>query len=108
MLQLARVPCTELKVGRAFVNGASQSRHLCILLESALDIAGKLNLGVVAEGVETLEDWVLLRELGCGEVQGYFVARPMPGDTLLAWWRANQEHLYRLSREGQSALHTVN
>lgn len=107
MLQLARVPCTELKVDRAFVNGASQSRHLRILLESALDIAGKLNLGVVAEGVETLEDWMLLRELGCGEVQGYFVARPMPGDTLPAWWQANQERLYRLSREGQSALDMV-
>jgi hypothetical protein len=49
MLQLARVPCTELKIDRAFVNGASHNRHLRILLESALDIASKLNLEVVAE-----------------------------------------------------------
>ncbi|MBM7059107.1 EAL domain-containing response regulator [Pseudomonas sp. UL073] len=91
MLQLSRVPCSELKVDRAFVNGASQSAHLRILLESALDIARKLNLRVVAEGVETRADWLLLRELGCGEAQGYFIAKPMPGDAMLAWWRSNRE-----------------
>lgn len=93
LLQLSRVPCTELKVDRAFVNGASQSRHLRILLESALDVASKLGLSTVAEGVETLQDWMLLRDLGCGEVQGYFVAKPMPGDVLLAWWRRNEARL---------------
>jgi EAL domain-containing protein (putative c-di-GMP-specific phosphodiesterase class I)/FixJ family two-component response regulator len=93
MLQLSRVPCSELKVDRAFVNGASQSLHLRILLESALDIARKLNLRVVAEGVETREDWQLLCSLGCGEAQGYFLAKPMPGEALLPWWRANQERI---------------
>ncbi|WP_439886104.1 EAL domain-containing response regulator [Pseudomonas sp. MBLB4123] len=97
MLQLSRMPCTELKVDRAFVNGASQTRHLRILLESTLDIARKLNLNVVAEGVESLEDWQLLRELGCAEAQGYFVAKPMLGDTLPAWWEANKARLQRLA-----------
>lgn len=96
MLQLSRVPCTELKVDRAFVQGASNSQHLRILLESALDIARKLNLKVVAEGVETREDWQLLRELECGEAQGYFIAKPMPGEALLPWWRANQSRLKQL------------
>ena len=76
--------------------GASNSQHLRILLESALDIARKLNLKVVAEGVETREDWQLLRELECGEAQGYFIAKPMPGEALLAWWRANQSRLKQL------------
>ncbi len=96
MLQLSRVPCSELKVDRAFVNGASESMHLRILLESALDIARKLNLKVVAEGVERHEDWLLLRELECAEVQGYFIAKPMPGEALLPWWRANQARLQGL------------
>src|SRR5690606_30386318 len=103
MLQLSRVPCSELKVDRAFVNGASQSLHLRILLESALDIARKLNLRVVAEGVEALEDWRLLRSLGCGEAQGYFLAKPMPGEALLPWWRANRERIEILgSATGQA------
>lgn len=110
MLQLSRVPCTELKVDRAFVNGASHNRHLRILLESALDIAGKLNLEVVAEGVETLDDWMLLRELGCGEVQGYFVAKPMPGDALLPWWHENQQRMQGLGQgqgQGDTVLQTL-
>jgi EAL domain-containing protein (putative c-di-GMP-specific phosphodiesterase class I)/FixJ family two-component response regulator len=96
MLQLSRVPCTELKVDRAFVNGASGNVHLRILLESALDIAHRLKLKVVAEGVETHQDWVLLRELGCDEAQGYFIAKPMPGEALLLWWSANDQRLQRL------------
>lgn len=96
MLQLSRVPCTELKIDRAFVNGASKKQHLRIMLESALDIARKLNLKVVAEGMETREDWQLLRDLECGEAQGYFVAKPMPGEALLSWWRANQARLQAL------------
>jgi EAL domain-containing protein (putative c-di-GMP-specific phosphodiesterase class I) len=96
MLQLSRVPCTELKVDRAFVNGASNSLHLRIMLESALDIARKLNLKVVAEGVETREDWLLLRTLECNEAQGYFIAKPMPGEALLPWWRANRVRLQGL------------
>jgi EAL domain-containing protein (putative c-di-GMP-specific phosphodiesterase class I)/CheY-like chemotaxis protein len=96
MLQLSRVPCTELKVDRAFVNGASESQHLRILLESALDVAGKLGLGVVAEGVENRADWQLLSELGCGEVQGFFIAKPMPGDALLPWWRSNEARVKAL------------
>lgn len=101
MLQLSRVPCSELKVDRAFVNGASENVHLRILLESALDIARRLRLKVVAEGVETLKDWALLRELGCDEAQGYFIAKPMPGEVLLLWWSANEQRLQkRLKPEG--------
>ncbi|MCU1719429.1 EAL domain-containing protein [Pseudomonas sp. 5P_3.1_Bac2] len=99
MLQLARVPCTELKVDRAFVNGASDSHQLRILLESALDIADKLGLGVVAEGVETLADWKLLRNLGCAEVQGFFIAKPMPGEQVLSWLHKHQPHLQALTKE---------
>ncbi|MDF3933761.1 EAL domain-containing response regulator [Pseudomonas citronellolis] len=97
MLQLARIPCTELKIDRAFVNGASHSMHLRILLESALDIARKLSLQVVAEGVETLEDWILLRNLGCGQAQGYLLGRPMPGGELVAWWESNRTRIRQLA-----------
>jgi EAL domain-containing protein (putative c-di-GMP-specific phosphodiesterase class I) len=93
MLQLSRVPCTELKIDRAFVNGAKEAPST---RGSALDIARKLNLKVVAEGMETREDWQLLRDLECGEAQGYFGAMPMPGEALLSWWRANQTRLQAL------------
>ena len=58
--------------------------------EASLDLARKLGLTVVAEGVETVEDWRLLAELGCGMAQGHLVAHPVPGEGLaeaIGKWR---------------------
>ncbi|MBT3702911.1 MAG: EAL domain-containing response regulator [Alphaproteobacteria bacterium] len=83
--QLKRIPFTELKIDRAFVDGAAQDPATRAILESSVDLAKKLEMSVVAEGVERREDWDLVASLGCDLVQGYFVARPMPGDDILAW-----------------------
>lgn len=93
MQQLSRAPFTELKIDRAFVHGAHQRSHLRIMLESTIDMARKLNLIVVAEGVENIEDWALLQALGCELAQGYYVAKPMPGENLLEWYRKHQSRL---------------
>lgn len=97
MLQLEQAACTELKVDRAFVNGASKSKHLRTLLQSALDIAHQRRISVVAEGVENPDDWSLLQKLGCDQVQGHYIAKAMTGDTLMAWWEDNRERLHKIS-----------
>ncbi|RON68804.1 EAL domain-containing protein [Pseudomonas fluorescens] len=99
LLQLSRIPCSELKVDRAFVHGASDNLNLQVLLESAIDTARRLSLKVVAEGVETHKDWMLLRHLECDEAQGYFIARPMPGSALSLWWSANRIRLQKLVKQ---------
>jgi len=83
MQQLSRLPFTELKVDRSFVTGAHARPHLRTMLASAIDMAGRLGLSTVAEGVETAEDWALLSELGCELAQGYLIARPLPAEELL-------------------------
>ena len=85
MQQLARVPYTELKIDQSFVMGAASQARLRIMLESSMDIANRLGLTVVAEGVETREDWDLLQKIGCHKAQGYFIAKPMPADQFLDW-----------------------
>ena len=85
MQQLSRIPFTELKIDRSFVHRAHQREHLRVILQSALDMAHKMSLVTVAEGIETLEDWKLLREFGCDLAQGYFIAKPMPGETFTDW-----------------------
>ncbi|GLS03534.1 transcriptional regulator [Chitiniphilus shinanonensis] len=100
MQQLARIPFTELKIDRSFVSGASDRHHLRVILQSALDMANRLNLVTVAEGVETIEDWRLLQDFGCALGQGYLIARPMPGDDLPTWLRQHTQHL-RALREGR-------
>lgn len=59
-----------------------------MILESSLDMAKKLKITSVAEGVETQADWDLLRELGCDLAQGYFIARPMAAEAYLDWMQA--------------------
>lgn len=85
MQQLARVPYTELKIDQSFVLGAASQPRLRVMLESSMELANKLGLTVVAEGVETRQDWDLLKELGCQKAQGYYIAKPMPADAFLDW-----------------------
>lgn len=85
MQQLARVPYTELKIDQSFVMGASSQPRLRVMLESSMQMAEKLGLTVVAEGVETRRDWNLLAELGCHKAQGYYIAKPMPADEFIDW-----------------------
>jgi len=85
MEQLQRIPFSELKIDRAFVRGASEEASARAILESSVLLAKNLDMKVVAEGVETEEDWNLVTELGCDQVQGYYIARPMPADQLYEW-----------------------
>ena len=91
MEQLRRVPFAELKIDRAFVNGAAQSTKARAILQSSAALGRNLGLSVVAEGAETQEDWDMLSTLGIDVVQGYFVARPMSADAVLGWSRAWHE-----------------
>jgi EAL domain-containing protein (putative c-di-GMP-specific phosphodiesterase class I)/ActR/RegA family two-component response regulator len=83
--QLSRIPFTELKIDRSFVHGAARAPRLGALVRSCIDLAARLNLNVVAEGVEAEEDWEFLANVGANEAQGYFIATPMAGSRLLSW-----------------------
>lgn len=91
--QLARIPFTELKVDRSIVNELPRSSRHMIMAENLLHMAHGLKLSTVAEGIETLETWEALRQLGCERGQGYFMARPMPGDQLIAWVKQDRSRL---------------
>lgn len=88
MVQLKRIPFTELKIDRAFVNGATKDEDARAILEFNVDLAKKLGLSIVAEGVEEQEDWDLLASLNVDLVQGYYIAKPMPGDEIVLWYEA--------------------
>ncbi|MGV7206535.1 EAL domain-containing protein [Oxalobacteraceae bacterium A2-2] len=88
LLQLSRMPFTELKLDRSLVHGAAARPHLRPLLRHAILAAHKLGVETVAEGVEQPGDLALLRSLGCRLAQGYLVSRPMPASQLPAWGAA--------------------
>lgn len=85
MEKLKQLPFSELKIDRAFVFGAADDPTTRAILESSVHLGKTLGMNLVAEGVETQDEWDLIAKLGCNEVQGYFIARPMPAAELCAW-----------------------
>jgi two-component system sensor histidine kinase/response regulator len=83
--QLKRAPFTELKIDRSFVFGAANDPAARAILESSVVLGRKLGMTIIAEGVETQQDWDLAASAGCDLVQGYFVARPMPAADIVNW-----------------------
>jgi EAL domain-containing protein (putative c-di-GMP-specific phosphodiesterase class I)/signal transduction histidine kinase/response regulator RpfG family c-di-GMP phosphodiesterase len=77
MQQLTRVPFTELKIDQSFVRGFGSNTRLRPIVESSVEMARRLNIKSVAEGAESQADWDALKAIGCDQVQGYFVARPL-------------------------------
>lgn len=85
METLKQLPFSELKIDRAFVNGAAADPAARAILKSSASLGASLEMNVVAEGVETQSDWDAVAAAGCDEVQGYFVARPLAADALRDW-----------------------
>lgn len=73
---LANVPLDVMKLDKSFIDRIGDFKGERVIA-SMIDLAHTLHLRVVAEGVETGTQWSFLRSLGCDEVQGYFLARPM-------------------------------
>ncbi len=83
--QLARIAFTEIKLDQSFIRGAATQQAARTILESSIDMAKKLGILTVAEGIETEKDWDLLRELGCDFAQGYLIAKPLESGEFMAW-----------------------
>jgi EAL domain-containing protein (putative c-di-GMP-specific phosphodiesterase class I)/CheY-like chemotaxis protein len=90
---LARIPFSELKIDRSFVDGASKRAAIGTVLRSCLGLARSLDRKSVAVGVETKQDWDFLQGLGCTYAQGYYIAKPMPVEEFPTWL-ADWQHFF--------------
>lgn len=79
---LRQFPLDIVKIDRAFVSNLERDRTSQVIVRSVIDLAHGLNMSVVAEGVETCEQYQRLTALGSDSCQGYYFARPMPADTV--------------------------
>jgi diguanylate cyclase len=84
---LKRLPVNELKIDKSFVMNMESDIQDAQIVRSTVELAHNLGLNVVAEGVESAKCWKLLSELKCDEIQGFFIARPMPADDFVVWAR---------------------
>jgi diguanylate cyclase (GGDEF)-like protein len=81
---LHRFPVHTLKIDRSFVNGLELRTEAATLVGAIISLGKRMNLEVVAEGVETEEQWELLRDEGCDLCQGYLFGRPVSPDDMVA------------------------
>jgi diguanylate cyclase len=84
---LRQLPVSELKIDRSFVANllGARSDSDAVIVRSTVDLAHNLGLRVVAEGVEDRATLECLRQLGCDEIQGYYLCRPVPASELTVW-----------------------
>lgn len=76
--QLKRLPVDELKIDRVFVTAILDDPDDQAIVQSTIELARRLKMSVVAEGIETSEVWELLGRLNCDVVQGYLLSKPAP------------------------------
>lgn len=110
---LKDIPINILKIDMKFLSGSTEAesaeagRSECIMA-SVVHMAGWLNIPVIMEGVETLQQVDFLKSIGCGYVQGYFYARPMPVSDYEALIRGvDQTPSQSLSVNHDELIHTI-
>jgi diguanylate cyclase (GGDEF)-like protein len=95
---LKRLPVNELKIDKSFVLDMADDADDMAIVRSTVDLAHNMGLRVVAEGVETPESLEILKELGCDQVQGYFIARPNLPKELVTLLESKPWALQRLKK----------
>ena len=89
LVQLYRLPFSELKIDRSFVSEMATSEEASIIVGATVGLAHALKLKLVAEGIETVESMQRLRDLGVETGQGYYYSRPLPAAEVPTWMAAH-------------------
>lgn len=82
---LKRLPANELKIDKSFIFGLENNHEDQLIVKTAINLAHDFGMSVVAEGVETLTAYDLLKDLGCDIAQGFLFTKPIPAPELVKW-----------------------
>jgi EAL domain-containing protein (putative c-di-GMP-specific phosphodiesterase class I) len=104
--QLSRLPVDELKIDRSLIAHAHARPDDTMIVTSTIELAHSMGLRVVAEGVEHVEVWNLLRRLGCDLAQGYLISKPLPAADVMSFVR-QANHLLRDSDSTQLQMRAL-
>ncbi|WP_409341344.1 putative bifunctional diguanylate cyclase/phosphodiesterase [Paenibacillus sp. MBLB4367] len=90
---LKRFPIDVIKIDRSFISGIHKDSDDAAIVRAIVVLAKTLKLEVTAEGVETSEQIAYLESLGCDEIQGFVIGKPMDADDLVRWHYIRQESM---------------
>jgi diguanylate cyclase len=82
---LQELPVDAIKIDKSFVMEMQEDAGNATIVQSTIDLGHNLGLEVVAEGVETVESYNTLAQLGCDYAQGYFLSKPLSPDKMSLW-----------------------
>ena len=83
---LKELPVEKLKIDQSFVRDIISSPDDRLIVKGTIELAHTLDLKVVAEGVETLDVYNLLRKMNCDYAQGYYISHPLKANRVAAWY----------------------
>ncbi|GKY89179.1 putative bifunctional diguanylate cyclase/phosphodiesterase [Sinisalibacter aestuarii] len=92
---IRRFDVNRIKIDRSFITHVDTDRDQQNMVAAILTMAERLELETLGEGVESHGEHAMLAQLGCGHVQGYSIARPMPVAETAAWIAAHQQKIAR-------------
>lgn len=99
LVQLARLPFSELKVDMSFVQTLRTSRESQKIVKAIIDLGHSLGLCVTAEGVEDEPTLQLLATLRCDLAQGYSIAKPMNNSGVIEWLNRQRKYSFELDKD---------
>lgn len=79
---LRRYRFDKLKIDQSFISDIETNTDSRAIVDAIIRLGHDLGMSLAAEGVETKAQYEILRTLGCGEIQGYLIGRPMPDEDL--------------------------
>ena len=100
MVQLARLPFSEIKIDRSFVTTLSKYKESRTVVKAIIDLGHGLGLYTAAEGIESFETLEYLRSIGCDLAQGYAIKEPLDAQGIHEWLRSqhrdDEQHRLRV------------
>ncbi|MEG1726009.1 MAG: EAL domain-containing protein, partial [Anaerovoracaceae bacterium] len=75
---LSAIPFTTLKIDKSLVNNIVTNQASKSVVKTTINLCKELKIHIVAEGVETKEQWDILAEMGCDTAQGYYINKALP------------------------------
>ena len=97
-MRLKQLPINTVKIDKIFIQNLSENDEDRTIVQSMIDLLKNLKKNVVIEGVETEDQYRILKAMGCHEIQGYFISKSVPANQMKKWF---QRKKVKLNGQGQ-------
>lgn len=95
LVALHRMPFKEIKIDKSFVLNMSTDHECVEIIKAIVQLGHSLKLDIVAEGIETKDNWDKLSKMGCDIAQGYYISKPLAADDFNVWLKTHTDSEFK-------------